>query len=100
MNNEVNSYCLDHLIQEPVRATYTVHLTMPAIHDGWVDVEATSGEEAAKLALDDRFGDVDWAYDHGDRCSVEVCGVECENPPRGCSSCRVSLLCNRLPRNV
>ena len=67
--------------QERVRAVYQVHLVMPATYEGYVDIEAESEEEAARLALEDHFSEVDWCdVERGDGC-CEVFEVFCENPP-------------------
>jgi hypothetical protein len=82
MNNEYDTFYLNPDTQERVRVTYRVILVMPASYDGYVYVEADSEEEAIRLALNDRFADVEWDYsDCGDKCGAEVLDVECEDPP-------------------
>jgi len=78
-----DAYELDTCYMSPdteervVPVLYTVTLVMPAMHVGYVDVEAASEEEAARLALGERFADVDWDYsDHGDKSRVEILDVE------------------------
>ena len=68
--------------QKRVRVLWKVCLTMPAYIYGSVDVEATSAEEAAQLAVDKHVADVDWNYDdfHYDDTAVTVLDVECEHP--------------------
>jgi hypothetical protein len=65
-----------------VLATYRVHLTIRAIHDAYVDIEATSDSQATELALGREVRNVDWTYDVGDRDAIEACCVECEDPPK------------------
>jgi hypothetical protein len=77
---ETDTFYWDFEKQEPVRVLYQVRLTMPAFYDGNVEIEADSEEEAARLALDERFGDVDWEFSC-DRWLSEVVHVECDNPP-------------------
>ena len=80
---ENETYCYDPTTGERVKATYQVRLTMPAAYDGYVEVEAYSEEEAARLALSD-WTKVDWRFDdEGDRHSIEVLDIECDNPPEG-----------------
>jgi hypothetical protein len=76
-------YYLDIETQERVKVTYRVHLTMSAIHDGDLEVEAYSDAEAARLALDGWL-DADWkCEDMGDKYSIAVFEVYCEDPPEG-----------------
>ena len=54
---------------------------MPALHDGYVDVEATSEDEAVRLAIKEHLMEVEWDYDGGDKYAIEVLDVDCEEPP-------------------
>jgi len=82
MNDNRNRFYINPDTQERVRVTYRVHLTMPAIHDGYVEIEATSEEEAAQIALEDPWTNVDWdCDDSGNRHGIEVFEVECDDPP-------------------
>ena len=79
-NHKDTFYC-DPEKQERVRVTYNVRLTAPAWCEGVIKVEATSEEDAARLALK-QCCDIDWDSDY-DTSVCEVVGVECENPPAG-----------------
>lgn len=81
-NRDIETFCWDFEKQERIRATYQVHLVMPAWYYGSVEVEADTGEEAARLAIDEHFFEVDWSdSDGGDPNSAEVIEVLCEHPP-------------------
>jgi hypothetical protein len=81
--NQNERYYLDIETQERVKVTYRVHLIMSAIHDGDLEVEAHSDAEAARLALD-RWLDADWkCEDMGDKYSIAVFDIRCEDPPEG-----------------
>jgi hypothetical protein len=55
---------------------------MPATYEGYVDVEATSEEEAARLALEEHISEVEWCdVEPGDECDAEVIDVYCDDPP-------------------
>ncbi|MGD1095121.1 MAG: hypothetical protein ABSB35_24405 [Bryobacteraceae bacterium] len=83
-DNRNETYYYDPTTGERVTATYRVQLTMPANHDGYLEVEAHSEEEAARLALDKSWLDIEWeCNDIGDRHGIEVCYVECDDPPEG-----------------
>ena len=56
---------------------------MPALHVGFIDIEATSENEAGQLALEKHYSEIEWDYDGGDRHAIEVLDVDCENPPDG-----------------
>ena len=81
MSTEKNRYYIDPNTQDRLQVTYRVHLVMPAVHDGFVDVEATSENEAAQLALKKHHLEIEWYYDEGDDHAIEVLDVECEEPP-------------------
>ena len=84
MNNGLYAFYMNIDTQERVSVVWRVTLTMQATIEGYVDVEgATTQEEAAQLALDKHWMNVEW---HDETCSfdehgVQVCDVECENPP-------------------
>lgn len=78
---EQNRYYINPETGDRLSAVYQVHLVMPATHNGYVDVAATSENEAVRLALEEHFTEVQWDYDKGDTCAVEVLDVECEEPP-------------------
>ena len=83
MNNELYAFYQDIDTQDRVSVVWSVCLTMPAYIYGHVDVEATTAEEAAELALDKHLGTVSWDYgdiDYDD-CAAAVLDVECEDPP-------------------
>jgi len=68
---------------ERVRVTYRVYLTAPAWCEGVIEVEATSEEDAVRMALDeDHYCEIDWDHDY-DTGEAEVVDVECEEPPEG-----------------
>ena len=80
---DTTTYCWNPEEEQRVLATYQVYLSAPASCDGFIEIEATSSEEAARLALDvDHFGGYSWDYDY-DPSEGEVVDVECENPPTG-----------------
>lgn len=81
MSTEQNRFYIDPDTQDRLQVTFRVHLVMPAVHDGFVDVEATSEVEAAQLAIEKHFEEIEWDYDGGDKHAVEVLDVECEEPP-------------------
>ena len=57
---------------------------MPATYLGTVTVEADSESDAARLALEADWCEFDWdCSDSGDRHSIEVLDVQCEEPPEG-----------------
>src|ERR1019366_1257956 len=83
MNNELYAFYLNIDTQDRVSVVWRVCLTVPACIHGCVDVEATTGEEAAQLVIDKLAGDVkcdDGDIDY-DAYAVEVLEVECEDPP-------------------
>jgi hypothetical protein len=81
---ENEKYYLDPDTQERLKLRYRVHLIMPATHDGQVEIEAYTEEEAVRLALNMDWTEVDWeCLDTGDRHSIEVFDVECDEPPAG-----------------
>jgi hypothetical protein len=82
MSSEPNRFYIDPDTQDRIPATYRVHLVIPALHDGFVDVEATSEDEAAQLAIDKHFSEIEWEYDGGDKHAIEVFEVECDEPSR------------------
>ena len=49
--DEGEKYYFDPDTQKRLKVRYRVHLTMPATHDGQVEIEAYTKEEAARLAL-------------------------------------------------
>jgi len=80
--NDTDTFFWDHQKQERVRVTYRVCLAMPATFEGYVDVEAQSEEEAARLALDERFEEIVWCdLERDDDSDAEVIDVYCEEPP-------------------
>src|SRR5215469_12895008 len=81
MTSTQNRFYIDPNTQDRIPAIYRVHLVMPAFHDGFVDVEATSEQEAADVALKMDYSEIDWEHDGGDECAIEVVEVECEEPP-------------------
>ena len=84
MSNERDIFYLNIDTQERVPVVWQVCLMVPAYMNGYVDVEATTQEEAAELALDKYWNDIEWDYDfEADYSGVQVCDVECENPPVG-----------------
>jgi len=85
MQHTLNPFYIDPVTQNRTRATYRITLIMPASHYGVKIVEAASRPEAELLALADPFENADWQYDKGDPSSIEVCDVECEEPPEGTS---------------
>ena len=79
---ERNRFYINPETQDRVQTTYRVHLTVPAIHDGYVDIEAFSESEAIELALIRGAHNAIWECDDcGDMCALSVCCVEVENPP-------------------
>lgn len=81
-HRDIETFCWDFEKQERVRATYQVRLVMPAWYYGSVEVEADTGEEAARLALDEHLSEVGWSdSDGGEPNSAEVIEVLCEHPP-------------------
>jgi hypothetical protein len=74
-------YFVDLDTQERVLATYRVHLTMPSSYDGFIDITTTSEEEAARLALEADWCDVEWEDDGGDKHAITVLEVSCDDPP-------------------
>jgi len=83
-NMERDRFYINPDTQDRVQAMYRVHLTMPAIHDGYVEIEASSESEAIEVALGRGGHNVDWACDDwGDSCAISVCCVEVESPPEG-----------------
>jgi hypothetical protein len=83
ITNDPSRHYINPETLERVPVTYQVHLSMPAYYDGFIEVQAFSEEEAAKLALSAEWADVDWQQDKGDPQSIEVVYVECEDPPAG-----------------
>jgi hypothetical protein len=83
MNNELYAFYLNIDTQDRVPALWRVRLTMPAWIYGHVDVQATTAEEAAQLALDKHLGNVNWDYEDidYDDYAAAVIDVECEDPP-------------------
>jgi hypothetical protein len=83
MNNELDTFYMNIDTQNRVRVVWNVCLTMPASIYGYVDVEATTAEEATQLALDKHVADVKWDYETCgyDDDAVTVLDVECDNPP-------------------
>lgn len=81
MNDERNRFYISLDTHERIPATYQVHLTMPAYYDAWIDIEATSEQEATEIALASAWRDADWQCDRGDAHSIEVYDVECKEPP-------------------
>ena len=84
MNHGPDTYYMNPDTQDRIRVTWQVHLSMPATYDGFIEIEADSAEDAARLALEQRWTDVDWDYsDSGDKYSICVSDVDCEEPPEG-----------------
>jgi hypothetical protein len=81
MSTEQNRFYINPDTQDRIPAVYKVRLVMPALHDGFVDVEATSENEAAEFALGKHYAEIQWDYDSGDKGSIEVLDVDCEVPP-------------------
>lgn len=83
MNNELYASYMNIDTQERVRVTWRVTLTMPASIDGYIDVVATTQEEAAQLALGMPWTDVEWDDDtlSFDKHGLDLFDVECEAPP-------------------
>lgn len=77
-----NRYYTDPDTLERLLLTYRVHFSKPATSAGYVDIEATSENEAVELALADPWTDGHWEFDHTD-CDndIEVCEVWCDDPP-------------------
>jgi hypothetical protein len=83
MNQELDAFYLNFDTQEHVSVVWRVTLWMPWT-EGHVDVEATTTEEAARLALSKFRKDVEWDdedYNEDSHHYAEVLDVECENPP-------------------
>jgi hypothetical protein len=81
--NDTDTFYLDPEKQERVPATYRVYLTAPASCDGFVEIEAASAEEAARLALTDKyFAEIGWDCSW-ETSEAEVVDVECEDRPAG-----------------
>ena len=81
--NDTNTFYWDPNKHERVLATYQVYLTAPASCDGYVEVEATSADEAARLAVTDKyFSEIGWEFSW-EESEAEVLDVECEDPPAG-----------------
>jgi hypothetical protein len=61
-----------------------VHLTKPALYYGYIEVEASSENEAVELA-EKHWEKVEWDYDDpGDNGAIEVIDVELvDDPPDG-----------------
>jgi hypothetical protein len=69
---------------ERVRGTWRVTLVMPATYFGTVEVDALSEGEAAEVALNSDWHEIDWDESaSGDHHGIEVLEVEPENPPEG-----------------
>lgn len=81
MNKNETLY-IDPNTKEPLKLIYNVHLTMPALHDGFIEVEAYSEEEAARIALDQDVLEIEWEEDSGDTYGIEVFDIDCD-PPEG-----------------
>lgn len=81
MPTQPNRFYIDPNTQDRLQATYQVRLVMPALHEGFIEVEATSENEAARLAIGEHFSEILWDYDKGDWSGIEVSDVDCENPP-------------------
>jgi hypothetical protein len=80
MNTNQDRFYIDIDTQDRVKATYQIHLIRPATHDGYVEIEAFSEQEAIELALGERRYDVDWdCQDSGGE--IEVFDVSCDEPP-------------------
>jgi hypothetical protein len=80
--NKNETHYIDPNTKEPLKLIYNVHLTMPALHDGFIEVEAYSEEEAARIALDQDFLEIEWEEDSGDTYGIEVFDIDCD-PPEG-----------------
>jgi hypothetical protein len=83
MYNELDAFDVNIDTQDRVSVVWRVRLTTPACIYGYVDVEATTAEEAAQLALDKHLNNVSWDYEtiDYDDCAAAVLDVECEDPP-------------------
>ena len=83
MYNELDAFYVNIDTQDRVSVVWRVRLIMPACIYGYVDVEATTAEEAAQLALDKHPGNVSWGYEDidYDDYAAAVLDVECEDPP-------------------
>lgn len=81
IKKKTDTFYWDPEKQQRVLATYQVYLAAPASCDGYVEVEATSAEEAASLALTDKeFVEIGWDL-FWEKSEAEVVAVECEDPP-------------------
>jgi hypothetical protein len=81
MSNDSNRFYINFDTQERVVAKYQVYLTMPAYYDACVEIDATSEEEARQIALATGWMEAKWDFDGGDRYNIEVCRVDCDDPP-------------------
>jgi len=82
MTERPDSYFISADTGDRVEATYRVHLTIPVLHDGYVDLKANSESEAAELALRRHLYEIEWeCQEEGDMLGMQVCCVECEEPP-------------------
>jgi hypothetical protein len=82
MKNEPDAFYLNIDTEERVRVTWRVSFIVSAYMGGYVDVEATTQDEAAELATHKHFSDVEWDYDYDvDYSTADLWDVECEHPP-------------------
>lgn len=99
MTTRQDSFFINIDTQEPVRVVWRVHMMMPIYISGTVDIEATTHQEAAQLALQKDWTDMEWDFDGKitncglDDTRIEVAHVECVAPPvdavlicRGCNT--------------